>query len=105
MMGRCMRHLNKRGIRYSALYTAKSDSQVRAISIVKPVLSGHSKEDTKICFQDQRLIIASYRSKVLQEHSPILLTCTKLPPVFEAFVLSIFEWPLKTGLTVFTVRE
>ena len=23
-----------------------------------------------------------------------LLTCTKLPPVFKTFVLSIFEWPL-----------
>ena len=43
-------------------------------------------------------------SKVLQnalvEHSAILLTCTKLPLVFKTFVLSIFEWPLKTGFTV-----
>ena len=28
------------------------------------------------------------------EHSAILLTCIKI------FVLSIFEWPLKTGFTV-----
>ena len=34
------------------------------------------------------------------EHSAMLLTCTKLPPVFKTFVLSIFEWPLKTGFTV-----
>ena len=45
------------------------------------------------------------RSKVLQnallEHSAILLTCIKLPSVFKTLVLSIFEWPLKTGFTVF----
>ena len=34
------------------------------------------------------------------EHSAVLLTCIKLPPVFKTFVLSIFEWPLKTGFTV-----
>ena len=27
-------------------------------------------------------------------------TCTKLPPVFKTFVLSIFEWQLQTGFTV-----
>ena len=35
-----------------------------------------------------------------REHSAILLTSTKLPPVFKTFVLSTFEWPLKTGLIV-----
>ena len=30
----------------------------------------------------------------------ILFTCIKLTPVFKAFIMSIFEWPLKTGLTV-----
>ena len=43
-------------------------------------------------------------SKVLQnaprEHSAILSTFIKLPFVFNTFVLSIFEWPLKTGFTV-----
>ena len=34
------------------------------------------------------------------EHSAILSTCTKLPPVFKTFVLSIFEWQFKTGFTV-----
>ena len=34
------------------------------------------------------------------EHSAILLTFIKLPFVIKIFVLSIFEWPLKTGLTV-----
>ena len=28
------------------------------------------------------------------------LTCTKLSSVLETFVLSVFEWPLKTGFTV-----
>ena len=56
---------------------------------VKPVLSGHSERRPKIGFQG--------------EHSAILLTCIKLPFVFKTFVLSIFEWPLKTGLTVYDV--
>lgn len=30
-------------------------------------------------------------------HSEILLTCNKLQPGFNTFVLSILEWPLKTG--------
>ena len=35
------------------------------------------------------------------EHSAILLTViNKLPFVNKIFVLSIFEWPLKTGFTV-----
>ena len=36
---------------------------------------------------------------MLQEHSAILSTFIKLPFVFKTFVLSIFEWPLKTGFT------
>ena len=42
--------------------------------------------------------------KVLQhaprEHSAILLTFIKQPFVFQTFVLSNFEWSLKTGFTV-----
>ena len=34
------------------------------------------------------------------EHSAILLTFIKLPIVIKIFVLSFFEWPLKTGFTV-----
>ena len=34
------------------------------------------------------------------ENSAILLTCIKLPFVIKICVLSIFEWPLKTGFTV-----
>ena len=35
-----------------------------------------------------------------REHSAILLTFIKLPFVFKTFVLSIIEWPFKTGFTV-----
>ena len=35
-----------------------------------------------------------------REHSAICSTCIKPPSVFKTFVLSIFEWPLKTGYTV-----
>ena len=34
------------------------------------------------------------------EHSAILLTFIKLPFVIKIFVLSIFEWLLKTGFAV-----
>ena len=34
------------------------------------------------------------------EHSAVFLTCIKLPYGFKTFVLSILEWPLKTGFTV-----
>ena len=39
------------------------------------------------------------------EHSAILLTCMKLPFVIKIFVLSSYEWPLKTGLTVFLTEK
>ena len=37
---------------------------------------------------------------LLLEHSAILLTFIKLPFSIKTFVLSIFEWPFKTGFTV-----
>ena len=39
------------------------------------------------------------------EHSAILLTFIKLPFVIKTFVLSIFEWLLKTGFTVQYVKR
>ena len=36
-----------------------------------------------------------------REHSAILSAFIKLPFVFKTFVLSIFEWLLKTGFTVY----
>ena len=35
--------------------------------------------------------------KSIAEHSAVLLTCIKLLHGFKTFVLSIFEWRLKTG--------
>ena len=54
-------------------------------------------------FQDQLSLNAGHKyCKMLQgEHSAILLTSIELPHGFKSFVLSIFEWPLKTGFTVF----
>ena len=37
------------------------------------------------------------------EHSAILLTSIKLPFDIKIFVLSVFEWPLKTGFTVLII--
>ena len=39
------------------------------------------------------------------EHSAILLTFIKLPFVNKIVVLSIFEWPLKTGFTVLEISQ
>ena len=40
---------------------------------------------------------------IQREHSAILSTFINLQFVFKTFVLSIFEWPLKTGFTVLTI--
>ena len=37
------------------------------------------------------------------EHSAIFSTFIKLPFVIKVFVLSVFEWPLKTGFIVFFI--
>ena len=39
------------------------------------------------------------------EHSAILSTFIKLPFIIKIFVLSIFEWPLKTGFTVSLIEH
>ena len=36
-----------------------------------------------------------------EEHSAILLTCIKQLKVLKTNFLSSFEWPLKTGLTIY----
>ena len=58
---------------------------------------------SKFGFQDQLSLNADQKyCRMLQgEHSAILSTFIKLPFVFKIFVLSIFEWPLKPGFTVF----
>ena len=72
---------------------------------VKPVLSTHSKRRPKICVQDQlSLNVGQNYCRMLQgKHSAIMSTFIKLAFVIKIFVLSIFEWPLKTGFIVFSV--
>ena len=62
-----------------------------------------TQKKTKIDFQDRLSLNAGQKyCRMLQgEHSAILLTFIKLPFVFKIFDLSIFEWQLKTGFTVF----
>ena len=62
------------------------------------VLNGHfEKDDQKLGFKtDYRLM----QVKSIREHSAVLSTFIKLPFVIKIFVLSIFEWPLRTGFTV-----
>ena len=61
-------------------------------------LGSHSKWNG---FQDRFLLYAGQKyCRMLQwGHSAILSTFIMLPFFFKTFVLSIFEWPLKTGLT------
>ena len=62
---------------------------------VKPVLSDGFKRRPKIGFQDQLLLNAGQRSwSILQYFRPPLSYYLS----FKTCVLSIFEWPLKTGL-------
>ena len=57
---------------------------------------------TKIGFQNPLSLNAGQKyCRMLQgEHSSKFLTFIKLPLVTKIFVLSIFEWPLKTSFTV-----
>ena len=63
---------------------------------------------TKHCFS--RPIISlnagqTYCRMLQGEHSAILSTFIKLPIITQIFVLSIFEWPLKTGFTVYVLED
>ena len=65
----------------------------------KTCLKRPLKNWTKIGLQDRLSFNAAQKyCRMLQgEHSAILSTFIKLPFVVKIFVLSIFEWPLKTG--------
>ena len=72
-------------------------------STAKPAcLKQPLKKKTKIVFQDRLSLNAGqkYCRMLPLEHSAILLTFIKLPFAIKTLVLSIFEWPLKTGFTV-----
>ena len=69
----------------------------------KTCLKRPLQKKTKIGFQDRLSLNACPKyCRMLQalEHSAILSTFIKLPFVINMFVLSIFEWPLKTGFTI-----
>ena len=72
----------------------------------KTCLKGPLSKRHKIVFQDRLSLKAGQKyCRMLQgEHSAILSTFSKLPFVIKTFVLSIFEWPLKTGFTVFVEK-
>ena len=69
----------------------------------KTCLKRSLKKKIKIVFQNRLPLNAGqkYCRILKREHSAILSTFIKLPFVINIFVLSIFEWPLKTGFTVF----
>ena len=68
----------------------------------KTCLKWPLKKNTKIGFQGGlSLNVGQKYCRMLQwEHSAILSTFIKVPFVINILVLSIFEWPLKTGFTV-----
>ena len=68
----------------------------------KTCLKRPLKRRLKIVIQDRLLLNAGQKyCRTLQgEHSAILLTFIKIPFVINIFVLSIFEWPFKTGFTI-----
>ena len=61
----------------------------------------------KIGFQDHLSLNAGQKyCRMLQgEHSAILSTSIKLPFVIRIIVLSIFEWLLKKGFTVYKAKQ
>ena len=73
-----------------------------SIQYSKTCLKRSQKRRPKIGFQDRLLLNACQKyCRMLQgEHSAILSTFIKLPFVFKTFVLSIFEWLLRTGFTL-----
>ena len=66
-------------------------------STVKPVLSGHSNRGPKLIFK------TDFHLMQVKSIAECILPCLDLhlaTVVIKIFILSIFEWPLKTGLTV-----
>ena len=76
---------------------------MNALNYSRTCLKRPIKKKTKIDFQDRLFLNAGkkYCRMLLGEQSAILLTFIKLSFVMKIFVKSIFEWPLKTGFTVF----
>ena len=69
----------------------------------KACVKGPLPTSPKNGFQDQLSLNAGQNISECpegREHSAIIWTFIKLPIVIKVFVLSIFEWPYKTGFTV-----
>ena len=64
---------------------------------VKPVLSGNAKRRPKLVFMTDHCFNAGQKN--------CRIFSTSIPFVIKMFVLSMFEWPLKTGFTVYTVIQ
>ena len=65
----------------------------------EPFLNGHSQKERKIVLKTNYYLmkVKSVAECILQYFRPSL----SYPFVIKIFVLSMFEWPLKTGFTVF----
>ena len=68
----------------------------------KPCVKWPPSKRPKIGLLDQLSLNAGQKyCRMLQgDHSPILSTFIKLPVVIKIYILSIFEWPFYTGLTI-----
>ena len=66
----------------------------------KTCLKRPLKKKIKIWFSKPIIAFAEILQNAPREHSAILSTFIKLPFAIKTFVLSVFEWPLKTGFTV-----
>ena len=82
------------------ILTSEKPMKVAILNTVKPVLSGNSKRRPKLVFKTNYCLM-QVKSIAECSYSAILSTFIKLPFVIKIFVLSVFEWPLKTGFTVF----
>ena len=80
------------------LPTSNTVTAINSETCVKRPLS----KRPKIGFQDQLSLNAGQKNcRMLQrEHSAILPSSIKHPFVIKTFVLSFFEWPFYTGITV-----
>ena len=74
----------------------KKDARLSKTCLKRPL-----KKKNKIGFKTDYCLM---QVKSIAGHSAILSTFIKLPFAAETFVLSIFEWPLKTGFTVYGLK-
>ena len=71
------------------------------LNTVKPFKNSHSKKHQKLVFKTNYCLMQVKSIAECSKDSAILSTFIKLPFVIKIFILSSFEWPLKTGFTVY----